>query len=107
MAELNINSLEKERDFELYRQARNEARDAIAYGVYPNCVSAVGKYISLETLLAGDLSEFAAFHNSTMADVLPHITTIRTAMQTIIATVEAIDASSHAKSGIDIFGTVG
>lgn len=56
-------------------------------------------------MLNNGLSDFAAYHNETMALVLPHIATIRTAMETIVQTVEAIDTAAFQANGIDMFGT--
>lgn len=105
MAELNISTLDDQRNLEQYTAARNAARDAVKNGVYPNCVACMDRYDELAALLAGDLSQFAEYHTETMELVLPHIATIRDAMETIVATVEAIDVAAYTATGADMFGT--
>lgn len=82
-----------------YAFMRNAPRSTMAHGVYPNCVKAMADYAALEAWLA-DHSDMADSHAAMIAAVAPHIAALQDAMQTIINTMQAIEAAAPGTFGI-------
>lgn len=82
-----------------YAAMRDAPRKAMAHGVYPNCVKAMGDYAALEAWLT-DHPGMAESHATMIAAVAPHIATLQASMQTIIDTVRAIEAAAPGTFGI-------
>ncbi len=83
-----------------YAAMRNAPRNAMAHGVYPNCVAALSQYAALEAWLT-DHPDMADSHAAMIAAVAPHITTLQTAMQTIVDTMQAIEQAAPGTFGIE------
>lgn len=99
-----IKTIEDENLFMAYRAARDEPRGIMAYGVYPNAVSALAAY---DTLLArlqpdGDLADFGQFHTDVTSEVTPYITVMYQAMQTIVTVMQAIEKAAPNTFGIQL-----
>lgn len=82
-----------------YASMRNAPRSTMAHGVYPNCIKALADYAALETWL-GDHPDMADSHATMIAAVAPHIAALQDAMQTIINTMQAIEAAAPGTFGI-------
>lgn len=76
-----------------YTQLRDAARNAVQHGVYPNAVSALAAYATLEAALAGELSEWADTHAATTAAVQPSVATLQAGLEQIVAGLEAVAAA--------------
>ena len=99
-----IETIEDKNLFMAYRTARDEPRSIMAYGVYPNAVSALAAYDALLVRLqpGGDLVAFGEFHQDVTAAVGPYIAPMYTAMKTIVATMQAIEKAAPNTFGIQL-----
>lgn len=84
-----------------YAAMRNAPRDTMGYGVYPNCVKALTDYTALQSWLA-EHDDLSADHAAMIAAVAPHIETLQQAMQTIVATMQAIERAAPGTFGIEL-----
>jgi hypothetical protein len=84
-----------------YATMRDAPRKAMAHGVYPNAIKALADYAALEAWLA-DHPDMADSHAAMIAAVAPHIATLQASMQTIINTMQAIEAAAPGTFGIAI-----
>lgn len=82
-----------------YATMRDAPRKAMARGVYPNCIKALVDYAALEAWLT-DHPDMADSHATMIAAVAPHIATLQESMQTIIDTMQAIEATAPGTFGI-------
>jgi len=90
MPTLTTEQLESLRE---YTRKRNDARDGIGNGVYPNIVATLAAYDALEAALQGELAEWAETHAITTAAVAPHIATLRQHLEAAQAIIEAVAAA--------------
>lgn len=101
---IQITTLQEERAMAAYITARNQLRDRMKNGVYPNCKTALADYAAFEARLGSDLAAFADYHTESMAPVLTYITALQQAMQAICTIMEAVDTEAIAQTGTPIFG---
>ncbi len=101
---ISINTITDEAAFNDYLAARNAPRDTITNGVRPNSVKAIDEYDALTGLLAGDMSQFSAYHAQVTAGVLPFIELMKCAMKVMDQTPHLIDQSAAAAGSVQPFG---
>lgn len=101
---IQITNLQEERAMAAYIAARNDLRNRMACGVYPNCKATLAAYAAFEARLSGDLADFAEYHTTSMAVVLPAIAQLQQAMQAICTIMEGVDAAAIAGTGAPLFG---
>lgn len=82
-----------------YATMRNAPRDTMRFGVYPNAVKVLAEYVTLQQWLT-DNPDWQQSHADMIATVTPHITTMQQSMQTIVATMQAIEAAAPGTFGI-------
>jgi len=78
---------------ERYTKLRDDARNGIAHGVYPNILQTLDAYDALVEALQGELSEWAETHSATTAAVAPHIATLRQHLEAAQLVIEQVAAA--------------
>lgn len=78
---------------------RNAPRSTMAFGVYPNAVKALTEYQALVDWLAAH-PDWQQSHVDMVAAVLPYVTALQQGMQTIVATMQAIETAAPGTFGI-------
>lgn len=103
---INIANVVDERKMVEYLQARNQPRDVMTNGVYPNCKRAVEEYDKLVSRLIdeNDLYSFAGYHETSTAPVAPYIAQLYQKMVEICAIMEAVDVAAINQTGGPVFG---
>lgn len=86
-------------EIQQYATIRNAPRSTMAHGVYPNCLKALAEYQALVDWLAVH-PDWQQSHADMVAAVLPHVTALQQAMQTIVATMQAIETAAPGTFGI-------
>ena len=84
-----------------YTRLRDEPRNAMAFGVYPNAIIALQRYQALTEWLA-QYPDFSQLHQDTVGAVLLHVQTMIDAMETIVATMQAIEAAAPGTFNIEL-----
>lgn len=84
-----------------YANMRNAPRDTMRYGVYPNAAKALEQYQELQAWLT-DNPDWQQPHADMVSAVLPHITTLQNAMQTIVDTMQSIEQAAPGTFGIEL-----
>lgn len=84
-----------------YTRLRDEPRNAMAHGVYPNAVIALQRYQALTGWLA-QYPDYSQLHQNTVGAVLPHVQTMIDAMETIVATMQAIETAAPGTFNIEL-----
>lgn len=100
---VQIGTIEQERKFVEYADARNEVRAMMA-NVYVVCRGALTGYTALTARLAdtADLAEFGTYHTDSTAPVQPYIVQLQTAMAAITAIMEGIETAAPNTFGISL-----
>ena len=75
-----------------YQNLRDKTRNAVQYGMYPNCVAALKAWEELAIAISpgGELEEWGATHAETTAAVTPYIEMLIQNAGAIVQIVEAI-----------------
>jgi hypothetical protein len=99
-----ISSEEDERRFVQYVALRDQVRQVLGGGVYPNLVKALEVYAAFDTALdeGGALAdaELSAYNAALMGPIAPYIAELRAAAAGIVATMQAIETASPGTFGI-------
>lgn len=105
---INIANVIDERKMVEYLQARNQPRDVMTNGVYPNCIKAIEEYDKLVLRLTdeNDLYSFAGYHETSTAPVAQYIALLYQKMAEICAIMEAVDVAAIEQTGGPVFGIV-
>jgi hypothetical protein len=95
---------EDEALFREYTRQRDEIRNVMGCGVYPNLVKALAVYAAFDAALSeggalGD-ADLLAYHATLFAPIAPYVKQIRTAAQGITDTMLAIELASPGTFGI-------
>lgn len=99
-----ITTAEDEQLFRLYTQHRDEVRNVMGYGVYPNLKKALEVYAAFDAALAGPLADedLIAYHTTLMTPIAPYIAQLRAGAEQIVAIMEAIEAVAPTTFGIPL-----
>ncbi len=99
-----INTAEDEQLFRLYTTHRDEVRNVMGYGVYPNLKKALEIYAAFDAALAGPLADedLIAYHANLMTPIAPYIAQLRAAAETSVAIMEAIETAAPGTFGITL-----
>ena len=97
-------SSEDERLLRLYTQHRDEVRNVMGYGVYPNLKKAIETYDAFDAALAGPLADedLVAYHESLMTQIAPYVAQLRAGAEQIVAIMEAIETAAPGTFGITL-----
>lgn len=97
-------SPDDERLLRLYTQQRDEVRDVMGYGVYPNLVKAIETLAAFDAALAGPLADedLIAYHESLMAPIAPYMAQIQQLAAGMVAIMQAIEMASPGTFGITL-----
>lgn len=106
---MNITSTDELLQLQAYLAARDAARNAVSFGLYPNAKAALEAYAALTARLApgSDLEACATLHATTTADVQAYITQLISAAQAIVNLVDGINAGATAAGRVPPFSSIG
>ncbi len=95
-------STDEELLFRSYTQHRENVRNVIAHGVYPNLVKALETWAAFDAALANGLSnpDLLAYHESTMTPVAPYIAQLRQLATSMVQIMQGIETAAPGTFGI-------
>lgn len=90
---VQIQSVEDERKFRKYMDARNGPLTTMVTGVHPNVHKTLQQYDELLDLLGegGEMASLAAYHANSVAAVSPFIAVMQSAMHVINGTMHTVN----------------
>lgn len=99
-----IITAEDEQLFRLYANYRDDVRNVMGNGVYPNLKKAIATYDAFDAAFTGPLADenLIAYHTSLMTPVAPYIAQLRADAEQIVAIMEAIEEAVPTTFGIPL-----
>ena len=91
-----------------YTLARNKVRETVAYGIYPQVLTALQAYDELDVLVAGlaqgTIKEqaLAAYHVGLMGGIADETAALRASAEALIASIETIETLQPGTFGIQL-----
>jgi hypothetical protein len=91
-----------------YTRARNQVRDTVSFGIYPQVLAALQAYAELDSLVAGlaqgaaKEQALAAYHAGLMVSIADETAALRMSAEALIASIETIEALQPGTFGIQL-----
>lgn len=99
-----ITSPEDESLFRAYTEYRDNLRNVMGRGVYPNLIKAVRTFEDFEAAQAGPLADedLVAYHTSLMAPIASYVAQIYGTIDGLVSLIEGVEAAVPGVFGLDI-----
>lgn len=98
-----IETVQDERDFLAYIEARKALQSIVGQGIYPNCLAGLRAYAVFAARLApgGDLAAFGEYHATISADVGQTVTALLGHITDVVTICQQIETATPGTFGID------
>jgi len=101
---MKINNYDDEKRFRAYTAHRDALQNVMEFGAFPNLVRAIELFDAFDEAMAGELAdeELAAYHESVMGNVAPHIAMLRQLAEQFVGIMEAIETAAPGTFNITV-----
>lgn len=98
-----IETVQDERNFLAYVDARKALQSIVGQGIYPNCLAGLRAYAAFAARLApgGDLAAFGAYHAAVSADVAQTVADLLGHILDVVTICQQIESATPGTFGIE------